>query len=271
MQLLNDPSPWWGMSVPTPHSMVDLIAGDTISPEAAGVLWWAVERGASVLVAADPQGAGKTTTASALFSFLPDGARAYVTSGPADELDIPTGEGPCYLLVNELSNHVPIYLSGPAARRAFALLRDGVRMIGTLHADSAQEAVTVLERNLRIPAADIALIDIVVVLRVRRGIAGLERRIVEISLVKGHAGQPRFTTVAAWDAEADALAIPPEPAGTAALAAWAGEPVPVAMSEIEERARFLVSTGRRGVHTRDDITAAVRHFRRTVGAPHATA
>lgn len=271
MHLLNDPGPWWGMSSPTPQSMVDLIAADTISPEAAGALWWAVERGASVLVAAGPQGAGKTTTASALFSFLPDNARAYVTSGPADELDLPTGESPVYLLINELSNHVPIYLFGPAARRAFALLRDGVRMIGTLHADSALEAIAVLERGLGIPPADIALVDLVIVLRVRRGIAGPERRIVEVSLVEDEADGPQITTVATWDSRADALTILPAPAGTAALAAWAGVPASVAEREVEDRTRFLVSTGRRGVHTRDDITAAVRHFRRTAGAPHATA
>src|SRR5439155_6827064 len=117
--LLKRPAPRSGMTTGPPLTMVDLIANGTVPAAEAAALWWAVERGASVMVAAGPRLAGKTTLASALFPFLPENARAYITAGPRDPLALPDGDGPIYLLVNELSNHTPYYLAGPAAQRAF--------------------------------------------------------------------------------------------------------------------------------------------------------
>lgn len=271
MQVVNDPRPWWGMIRGEPLSIVELIANGTISAAGAGALWWALERGASLFVAAGPQLAGKTTLATALLPFLPEDARAYVTAGSQDRVVPPAGPGPLYLLINELSNHTPVYLAGPAALRAFALLRDGVRAIGTLHADSAQGAVEVMHQELGIPLADAARVTLVAVLRARRTAAGIERRVAEIGLLEPAVEGVRVTAVAeraSWDGD---LNVRPAPGGVAALARWAGVAPARAEGEIAARARHLHDLTAGGVLAPDAVTAAVAQFRQQERAGHATA
>jgi hypothetical protein len=241
--------------------MVDLIANGTVPAEVAGALWWAMERGASAMSAAGPRLAGKTTLATALLSFLPDEARLYIVRGPDDPVDAPLDDGPLYLLVNELSDHTPWYVSGPAARRAFALLGQGARLIGTLHADSAAKAVAVMRFETGAPAEVIGRITLVLVQRARWTGTGIERRLVEASLLQPAGGRVAITPVAAPGRDGR-LALAPPPDGTAALAAWAGVDTDVAQDEVDIRARFLTDQWRRGVHTWQDVSAAVRWFRR---------
>lgn len=269
MQVLNDPLPWWGMMQGAPLSIVDLIDNGTVPTHAAAALWWALERGASAFVAAGPRLAGKSTLATALCGFLPEGTRAYVTAGPGDPLAVPAGAAPTYLLINELSNHTPRYLAGPAARRAFALLRRGHRVIGTLHADSAAEAVEVMHHEAGIPLTDIAQVTLVIVLRARRTETGVERRVVEIGLLTPDDGRVRVTGVAAWDPRAGQLALLPLPGGAAALAAWAGVPAAQAERETAARAAFLAELARGGVRAPGDVEAAIRQFRREGSAGRA--
>lgn len=261
MQFVNDPAPWWDWARGRPLSIADLIANGTITAQGAALLWWSLEQGASVFVAAGPQGAGKTTLATALFSFLPADARAYVTAGPRDPLAIPTGPEPVYLLINELSNHLPFYLYGPAATRAFALLRDGVRAIGALHARSAAEAVAVMHAQAGVPYADIARVTLIVVLHLRRGARGLERRVTEIGRLEATGTGVRVVDVALWDMEADRLVLAPPPGGIATLAAWAAVPVAAAERGIDRRTAFLERLVRDGGRSIDETTAAVRQFR----------
>ena len=123
MQDLNDPHPWTE-GVRADLSLVDLVANQTIPAEAAALLWWAVERGASLVTAGGPSGAGKTTLANALLAFLPEGAGVYAVAGADDRLELPAHDGRTYVLVCELSDHPrPFYIAGEPARRVFALLK----------------------------------------------------------------------------------------------------------------------------------------------------
>ena len=70
MQYPGDPRPWTE-GLDRELSMVDLVANDTIPVGPAAMLWWALERGASLLTAGGPSGAGKSTLANACLSFLP--------------------------------------------------------------------------------------------------------------------------------------------------------------------------------------------------------
>jgi hypothetical protein len=166
-------------------------------------------------VVAGPQGAGKTTLATACLTFLPSNARLYVTAGPRDRLELPAGDdGPIYLLVNELSWHLPFYLSGPAARRAFELMRDGVRVVGTLHARSTAEALEVMCEEGGVSRSQIAEAArrtpmLVLVLAARRTSNGIERRVVELG----------WLAAIGADVEVRRL-VPP---GFDALRAWIGD------------------------------------------------
>lgn len=261
MHLLNDPAPWWGLMQGRPLTIADLIDNDTIPAEGAAALWWALERGASLFVAAAPRLAGKSTLATALLSFLPADARAYVTAGPGDPIAVAPARPPTYLLINELSNHTPQYLAGAAARRAFSLLHDGVRVIGTLHADSATEAVEVMHHESGIPLRDAARVTLVVVLRARRTESSVERRVVEIGLLGPEGERVRVVDVAAWEPRVERLTLVPPPAGLAALAAWAGIPAEAAEGEVASRAALLTDLVRSGRRAPQDVGVAVRRLR----------
>ena len=262
MHLLNDPAPWWGMMPGPPLTIVDLIDNGTVPAEAAAALWWALERGASLFVAAAPRLAGKSTLATALLAFLPADARVYVTAGPGDPIALAPGGPPTYLLINELSNHAPQYLAGAAARRAFSLLRDDVRVIGTLHADSAAEAVAVMHYESGVPLGDAARVTLVVVLRARRTESSVERRVVEVGLLGSEGERVRVVDVAAWEPRAERLALIPPPGGLAALAAWAGIPPDAAAGEVASRTAFLTELVMSGARAPQDVDAAVRRFRK---------
>jgi hypothetical protein len=214
--LLNDLRPWWGLSEPYGHalSMVDLVRNGTLSAEEGAAVWWALEHGASLWVVAGPQGAGKTTLATACLTFLPSNARLYVTAGPRDRLELPDGDdGPVYLLVNELSWHLPFYLSGPAARQAFELLREGVRVVGTLHARSTAEALEVMCDEAGVSRSQIAQAAqrtpmLVLVLAARRTMNGIERRVIELGWLTASGAEVEVTRL-----------VPPE---FEALTVWVG-------------------------------------------------
>ncbi|MBV8715050.1 MAG: hypothetical protein JOZ65_08285, partial [Chloroflexi bacterium] len=72
MQILNEPWPWFGTLRGRPLSAANLISAGTLTAGAASLLWWTIEHGASVFVAAGPPGAGKSTLANALLEYLPE-------------------------------------------------------------------------------------------------------------------------------------------------------------------------------------------------------
>ena len=199
VRVVNDRRPWWGMLRGPEYSLADLVANGTLSEEAADVLARGVGRGASLFVAAGPPGAGKSTLATALLEFLPADAQLYVTAGPWDPLNIPDDGGPVYLLINELSWHMPLYLHGPAAQRAFGLLARGVRMIGTLHARSVAEALAALCDEADVPPSALSTAMLIAVVQASwTAKRTLVRRVVEIGFLSPVAGSaPRVVCLAA--------------------------------------------------------------------------
>jgi type IV secretory pathway ATPase VirB11/archaellum biosynthesis ATPase len=212
MKLLNDPRPWWGTLRGAPLSVAQLIENGTLSSTAAATLGWALAHGASLFVAGGPPGAGKSTLATALLEYLPREAHLYVTSGAWDRMQVPAvDDGPVYLLINELSYHMPMYLSGRAAQAAFELLASGVRMIGTLHARSAREAVEVMCDEADVDRSMLSAGFVIAVIEAGWKNGRVERRVAEIGFLP-----PAGEVVTLPD-------------GVAALAAWSG----VARAQIE--------------------------------------
>ena len=279
MQYLNDPRPWTE-GIDRDLSMVDLVVNETIPVAPAAMLWWALERGASLLTAGGPSGAGKSTLANACLSFLPEEARAYAVAGRDDPLQVPTDAGSTYLLISELSRHGrPYYISGPAARRAFALVRDGLRVVGTLHADSVAGAIENLGEEVELLPEDIACVDLIAVTRVEGGLVrndrqrttagppgdvAVRRRIVEIGLLGSEPDRGvRSVGLTVWRTETNRLEIAEPPAGIAALARWASVPTPSAMAAIAERADILTRLCADGRRDPRDVVEAVRRLRAT--------
>ena len=188
----DEPFAWWGSvwTPPAPRTVPDLIAGGVLSAETAAALWTLLARRASLVVVAGPSGAGKTTLLTALLDLLPPGTRRLYLRGcyePFGFFDDPAVDPRrTVLLVNEISAHLPTYLWGPGVRRFLAARSRGFALAATAHATSVAEFVALLAGYpLRVPPAEIAAVDLVVVLdawwegeAVRRevgGVVALER------------------------------------------------------------------------------------------------
>ncbi len=181
---------WWGrfgVGSGSDLSLVDLVRLGSLDAATAAFLWMALEQRATVLVAAREHGAGKTTLLSALVELLPPETKRYYLRGWYERFDFVTTHDPgtTYLLVNEISDHLPIYLWGRGVRRVFALLAEGWRLGATVHAQGAEEVFSLLQGfPLEVPTEHLRAIDVVVTLGMGITNEGLLRRVVCVEAVR---------------------------------------------------------------------------------------
>ncbi|HSW58437.1 MAG TPA: hypothetical protein VLH15_08555, partial [Dehalococcoidales bacterium] len=154
----------------------------------AALIWLLMEQRSSLLVAAGPSFAGKSTLLHALLDFLPPGQEKINLRGYFEDFHFLSYSSPdsSYLVTEEISNHSYDYLWGVKAQRAFNLLPKGYPLGGTIHARTAEEAIWVLNNWLGIPVPVISRLGVIVVLRARAGRNMFEdpvRRINSVSLV----------------------------------------------------------------------------------------
>ena len=189
MLTYNDPGAWWGwhgwQNQPGPLSVTRLIAAGSLSSELAAVLWLLLEHGRSIIVSSPPQQAGKTTTLTALLSFVRDDAVGYFSRGADEEFDVPplTAGVPTFLMISELSDHLPIYTWGKPAQRAFALVAQGYALASTLHARDAQETLALLADDAGVDRAHLGSLGVVLSLRLRLHGREPERHACELALI----------------------------------------------------------------------------------------
>lgn len=188
MRAHNDPGAWWGYhgwsDRPQPMSIAEIIAAGSMTADVAALLWLLLEGGSSIIVSSPPRLAGKTTTLTALLGFLPERTWVYYSSGQTETFDVPPLEDgvATYLMINELSNHLPIYTWGTAALRAFDLLGQGYSLAATMHAENAAHTLAILERELGAPPPLLARVDVVLSLRARSDGRAIDRHVCELAL-----------------------------------------------------------------------------------------
>ncbi len=254
MRALNQPVSWWGWhwSPPEPLSIVEILERGSMPPRLAALFWLGIDRGSSLLIAADPPLAGKTTVLTALLAFAPPEAVAYFTRGLGETFDLPpvSDSHPTYILVNEMSDHIPVYTWGRYARRAFELLAEGYSLATTMHANSVAEVMDILENDLSVPQRQIANLAFVAAMHVGyRGGVG-RRRLSEVAFLRPGdqaGGEVRRSTVAAWNPEDDSFRVADSPEEVSALASWAGLSEEAFLGEWERREEFLRGLLREGV------------------------
>jgi hypothetical protein len=161
------PEGWWGYhwAPPEPMSAVEIVGSSTLDARLMATLWAVVSRRRSVMLASEAPQAGKTTTLSALIDFLPPATVGVFLRGWwgdyrwTDEY----GTDRAYLLINELSDHLPIYVWGRNAREALQMAGHGYGLGATMHADSLDEAVATLRDD--VGASDVDLSGLTIYLQ----------------------------------------------------------------------------------------------------------
>ena len=281
------PDGWWGYhwAPPTPMSAVELIGTPTIDTRLMATLWAVVSRRRSVMLSSEAPQAGKTTLLSALVDFLPDDTTGIFVRGWWEDYDwldeIEPGTG--YLLINEMSDHLPIYVWGRAARGALMLAGKGWGLGATMHADSLPEAVAALQSQLGATDTDLAGLTIYLQYSAYLTPAGMYRRVeeawhlrldedgelapVRLGTIEGGrspslSGAQRFPEPPLLPDDGDRSARPfvHDADAYAALAISLGLEADAFESELVSRAAFLDDLARRGVCDPPSVAVAVREW-----------
>jgi len=187
------------------------------------------------------------------------------------------------LLINELSDHLPIYVWGPNARAALRLAGSGYGFGGTMHADSLDEALACLRDELGAADADLAGLTIYLQYSAYRTPAGMYRRVEEawhlpldmdgglapVRLAALSGGRsPRLTgaqrlpvpPILATDGGRRGRSLEHDPGAYDMLAASLGVAGAALEEELAERAAFLLALADRGICSPPDVARAVLDY-----------
>jgi hypothetical protein len=162
-------------------SLVDLIDAGTVDLPLAAYLAAAMRSGASLLVGAQPGGAGKTTVMCALLNFLPDQTAIRAVDSPAVLAGAQRDNHPghtCYL-AHEINN-APYYayIWNQEARTFFALGAQGHIIASNLHADTPQETQDLVCGQYGVDQTHLDVVALKVYLRLERtGMWSAQRRV----------------------------------------------------------------------------------------------
>lgn len=247
-------------------SLVEVLQAGNMSPRLAAMFWLALERGASLIIASAPPSAGKTATLTALLSLIPPETVAYFTHGIGERFSLPprTDAHPTYILVNEMSDDLPVYTWDTYARRVFELLAQGYSLATTMHADTVDEVLTMLQEEIGVPPEHIAKLTFVVPLQLSPDPAGsrsLRRRVSEVAFLQPDA-EGGFTRrkLAHWHPNTDRFAVLEDEEDRRAFARWCGLPVEALLREVDKREAFLAGLVKDGTSSIPAVNAAIERF-----------
>jgi hypothetical protein len=152
-------------------TILDVIKSDTIDFKLAGLLWFLMEHRASVMVAAGPIWAGKTTILHSLLDFLPPDIQQITLRGYVEDFKFQNRCQPdkTYLVSEEISNHSYEYLWGYQVIKVLELLPKGYALGSTMHARNIREVAYVLHGILKVPLPLIAGLGVVITLQAMNG------------------------------------------------------------------------------------------------------
>ncbi|MHB8376759.1 MAG: hypothetical protein ACYDEB_07355 [Dehalococcoidia bacterium] len=265
MRALNQPESWWGWhgyNQPQPLSITQIIRAGTMPPRIAAMLGMAVERGASIIFAADPPGAGKTTVLTALLAFARPDASVYFTRGWGETFALPpkNGDAPIYLLVNEISDHLPVYSWGPYVQRAFELMGEGYSLASTMHADTVEGVIEQLVEENDVEPRLVGHLAFVVPMFVGMAEGRRVRRVSEVAVLEPLGPGYDRHTIARWRADDDRYEVLTTPAQIDAVARRLGMSHDEFLEELGRREGFLESLLDEGVTEMEDVQARVFAF-----------
>jgi hypothetical protein len=262
MNDVQDEPGWWGGRDRGGDrlSLLDLISNGTLDIRTAAVLWMLVESKSSMIVAAAPQLAGKTTLTTALLDLLPPSYATVLTRGRAEDFSFLADTDPArtYILVPELSDHTPAYLWGDKVATLFGALERGYSVAATMHADTPTQVVDMLMADpVSIPPGRAHHAGAVINLWLGYGERDLQRRLSRLTLVMPG---PELVVVGEWDTEADAFVWSASAVARAALSQRLGNPRPSLDAAVDRRVEVLESWLSAGNLGTDGLRQVVAQF-----------
>jgi hypothetical protein len=245
-------------------SILDVVSFGAIDFKLAGLLWLIMENRPSVLVAAGPIWAGKTTLFHALLDFLPPEIAQVSLRGYEEDFKSLGNDKPenTYLITEEISNHSYEYLWGSQVAKAFELLPKGYALGGTIHARNNREVAYILSA-LGVPLALIASLGVIITLQVARGRSYDDEPIRYVDTVStlsltndGLAAQ----ILATRHLPDEKFVYPPEQSLHDILFNKFSTKSSSVSSEMELRGRYLSQLRHKGISSRRDVKRAISDY-----------
>nr|BBH90978.1 hypothetical protein KTC_57290 [Thermosporothrix sp. COM3] len=263
---------YWHYESRRPLSIAQIIALGSVDAWTAALAWVLLEHGSSLTVAGptDPQpGVGKTTTLNALLQFLPEGTALAYMAGMYEtfaftrlpEVDPAT----TYALCNEVSDHLPIYMWGRAARRYLTLPAKGFHIATSVHADTIHDVIQMYHRTLRLTPEDVRRLGLVINIGlVGRGYPP-RRRWLTMHFLQPitDVSDPEAivpVSLSSWNTVDDTF-IHAEPAVLERVAEWIGVPAKQFQTMLERRTAWLEELAQDLNVGPQDMFEAVEEFR----------
>ncbi len=276
MEEHDEPFGWWGWhwQPAVPLSIMQIIEAGSADTKLMALVWAMLARRASVLVAAEPPMAGKTTTLTALLDLMPPGTKRvylrgyYETFDFADEPEADPQH--TYVLANEMSDHLAVYLWGSRIYKTFELTERGYALGSTMHAETVEDVVAILNSDpLLVPPRLIANLTLVINLYVSSTYGRGVRRFNTVNMLGpgNEEGGDFFlpgvqpTLLSSWDRAEDAFDHRfRQPAVQATLAEWAGCTPEQWQEDVERRKAYLDKMLADGVLGIEETRGALGRF-----------
>jgi len=223
-----------------------------------------MEQRASVIVAAGPVWAGKTTLFHAMLDFLRPEIEQVTLRGFEEDFSSLGTEKPenTYLVSEEISNHSYEYLWGYQVTKAFELMTKGYAIGATTHARNIKEVAYILNA-LGVSPTQIAGLGAVVTLQVTRGkFYGDEpiRFVDSVSTLSLTQEGLVAHILASRHLPDEKFVYPAEPALHNVLFTKFGVKYDSITAEIETRAQFLNRLQDQGLFTREELQKAISEY-----------
>jgi type IV secretory pathway ATPase VirB11/archaellum biosynthesis ATPase len=227
----------------------------------AAMFWIAMERGASVIISAEPPNSGKTTTLSALLAFTPPDTLVYFTRGQGEPFALPalSDAYPTYIAINELSDHIPVYTWDANARKAFELLSEGYRLASTMHDETVDGAIRQLQ-DLDIPDGHLAHLTLVVQMYIGQVYPPI-RRCSTVALVRSSDDDGlEALSAATWNMSGDRFDVLGSRSVREAFAAWADLTVEELDAEMDRREGIIRGWLEAGATSIPEVNNAIEAY-----------